>query len=40
MTDLKKQGFRRFFILLAVLLLTNGCATSDFSGKPGAQTEQ
>ena len=40
MTDLRKQGFRRSFILLAVLLLADGCATSDFSGRPGAQTEK
>ena len=40
MMDLRKQEFFRFFILLAVLLLANGCATSDFSSKPGAQTEQ
>ena len=40
MMDLRKQEFSRFFILFAVLLLANGCATSDFSSKPGAQTEQ
>jgi hypothetical protein len=40
MTDLRKQEFFRFFILLAVLLLANGCATSNFSSNPGEQTEQ
>ena len=40
MTALKRQGFRRGFALLAVLLLAGGCATPDFSGWPGAQTER
>lgn len=40
MTAMKRQGFRRGFALLAVLLLAGGCATPDFSGWPGAQTER
>ena len=40
MTVLKRQGFRRGLALLAVLLLAGGCATPDFSGWPGAQTER
>ncbi len=40
MTALKRQGFRRGFALLAVLLLAGGCATADFSGWPGARTER
>ena len=40
MTVLKRQGFRRGFALLAVLSLAGGCATPDFSGWPGAQTER
>ena len=40
MTALKRQRFRRGFALLAVLLLAGGCATLDFSGWPGAQTER